>query len=209
VNKTTYIKICGIRDTNTALATVDAGADAIGLVMYALSPRVVNIGEAAAISASVAGRLDVVALFVNPTTDEVKQVLTNVKPQILQFHGNESADFCAQFGMPYWKALRVNTQSDLLNLQAVFRSADRLLLDADHAGLYGGSGAIFDWQLIPSTMRAEIILSGGLKPELVRQAVEIVRPWGVDVSSGVEQSKGVKSIVLIRQFIEEVRRAHV
>jgi phosphoribosylanthranilate isomerase len=205
----TFAKICGIRDVMTALIAADAGAAAIGLVFYAPSPRAVSLETAASIVAALPPHVKAVALCVNASTNEVRQIIQQVKPHILQFHGDEDALFCGQFGIPYWKAIRVNAATDLLNLSLVFASATRLLLDADKSGLYGGSGDTFDWQLIPTAMRSQIILSGGLNPNNVADAIKQINPWGVDVSSGVEESKGVKNEQLIRQFMKEVSREHV
>lgn len=210
----TFTKICGIRDVAMAQIAADAGANAIGLVFYAPSPRAVTIEAAASIVAALPPHVKAVALCVNASADAVNEIIQRVKPHILQFHGDEDARFCAQFGVPYWKAIRVNATTDLLNLQAVYASAARLLLDADKSGLYGGSGESFDWQLMPTSMRPEIILSGGLNPQNVAAAIETVKPWGVDVSSGVEETgtgkvKGIKNERLIRQFMKEVSRANV
>ena len=191
------------------MVAAEAGADAIGLVFYPQSPRAVSFVQATIICKNIPATMQTVALFVNADVALVNDVVAQLSPSILQFHGDETAEYCQQFGVPYWKALRVNAQTDLLNLRVMFASADRLLLDTDRSGLYGGSGESFDWQLIPSSIRSDIILSGGLRADNVKQAMEIVRPWGMDVSSGVEETKGVKSAALIRQFISEVRSADV
>ncbi len=209
----TCVKICGVHDVATALHAASAGADAIGLVFYPPSPRYVEMDVAKRIAASLPAEVDSVALLVNAEPAFIREVIAVVRPNILQFHGDEDAGFCAQFGVPYWKAIRVNPSTDLLKLRVEFASAERLLLDADKdadkTGLYGGSGETFDWQLIPDSMRADIILSGGLKPENVAAAIRAVRPWAVDVSSGVESSKGVKSLSRITEFIEAVKRADI
>jgi phosphoribosylanthranilate isomerase len=205
------VKICGIRDVEMALVAAEAGADALGLVFYPPSPRAVAIDVARQIVKAMPSHIEAVALVVNASAAEVRKIIDEVKPTILQFHGDEDANFCQQFGLPYWKAIRVNQLSNLLKLSTDFASASRLLLDADKGekGLYGGTGEAFDWQLIPISLRATIILSGGLNPSNVTNAIETVKPWGVDVSSGVEAAKGVKSAVLIRQFMNEVCRANV
>lgn len=209
MSRHTFIKICGIRDAAMACVAAAAGADAIGLVFYPHSPRAVTIADAETICKAMPSTMRTVALFVNADIALVNAVKNKVSPSILQFHGDETAPYCQQFGVPYWKALRVNAQTDLINLHAEFVTADRLLLDADKVGLYGGSGESFDWQLIPPPLRESIILSGGLQVNNIRRAIETIRPWGVDVSSGVEETKGVKSAALIRQFIREVRSADV
>ncbi len=214
--QTVMVKICGVRDVPTALYAAAAGTNAIGLVFYANSPRVVDVRTARMIVAALPKNVSAVALFVNEQADVIRRTIEEVNPAILQFHGDEPAAFCEQFGKPYWKAIRVNATTDLLNCEQRFASAERLLLDADKsvAGgvggvLYGGTGATFDWNLIPQPMRHRIILSGGLNPANVAAAIRAVQPWGVDVSSGVEESKGVKSHSLISQFMNEVLRANV
>ena len=212
--KHTLVKICGLTDVAMAQHAAAAGADAIGLVFYAPSPRAVDIPVAAAISAALPKNVQSVALFVNEQETKIRQVIEAVNPAILQFHGDEDERFCAQFGKPYWKAIRVNASVDLLNCQQLYPSAERLLLDADKITgslgnapqTYGGTGITFDWQLIPMKMRTQIILSGGLNVANVGAAIQAVNPWMVDVSSGVEQSKGVKSAVLIGNFMNEVLR---
>ncbi|MFM7293226.1 MAG: phosphoribosylanthranilate isomerase [Burkholderiales bacterium] len=212
----TRIKICGIRDVETALFAMDAGADAVGLVFYPPSPRAVEIQSARQIVRALPHGAVSVALFVNPTVAQVRDVLLEVSPTVLQFHGDESAAFCAQFGHPYWKAIRVSAATDLLELQEHCRGADRLLLDADarsnhatidaDAKLYGGTGELFDWKLIPSILANSIVLSGGLTADNVADAIRLVRPWAVDVSSGVEEPRGMKSRALIQNFIIAVKK---
>jgi phosphoribosylanthranilate isomerase len=208
----TYIKICGIRSVEMAQQAANEGANAIGLVFYAPSPRAVTIAEAKAIVSALPSTVDTVALLVNADANTVKRIIDEVNPRILQFHGDEDAAFCAQFQKPYWKAIRVNATTDLLKLNVEFASASRLLLDADARGadtrkLYGGSGEVFDWSLIPVSLQSRIILSGGLNPANVEEAIRTVHPWGVDVSSGVESSKGVKNAALITDFIRAVRHS--
>jgi len=207
----TFVKICGIRDVEMAQVAANCGADAIGLVFYPPSPRAITIDEAKQIVRMLPTQVMAVALMVNASAAEVKRIMTAVNPAILQFHGDEDARFCEQFGLPYWKALRVNQSSDLLNSSQQFSSAARLLLDADNGekGLFGGTGESFDYALIPPTLASSIILSGGLNPTNVANAIKTVKPWGVDVSSGVEVTKGVKDTMLIEQFMNEVSRADV
>lgn len=210
----TRIKICGITRVEDALAAAASGADAIGLVFHAPSPRAVSIEAAGAICRELPPFVTPVALFVNATAATVREVVGRVRPLMLQFHGDEAVDYCSQFTMPYLKALRVEggmQPADLLEFEAVFRAARALLLDAHVDGLYGGSGHTFDWALIPEAMRGRIVLSGGLGPGNVGEAVRRVRPWAVDVSSGVEQAgrKGLKDHARITQFIEAVKNADV
>ena len=209
----TRIKICGITRVEDALCAAREGADAIGLICYAASPRAVTIEQAASISNALPPFVATVALFVNAAPTAVDEVIRRVRPSLLQFHGDEDASYCARFGVPFLKAIRVGaamTGDDLLECEAKYRMARALLLDTLSAGVdgvYGGSGHAFDWNLIPLQMRGRIVLAGGLRPESVAEAVKRVRPWAVDVSSGVEQSKGVTDHAKIAKFIEEVRNA--
>lgn len=208
----TRVKICGICRAEDARAAADAGADAIGLVFYPPSPRAVTLEQAVAIAGALPAFVSSVALFVNPRPEEVELVLRRLRPDLLQFHGDEDAGFCAQFAMPYLKAVRVGAATgaaDLLECASRFHSAKALLLDTLAAGVYGGSGESFDWRVVPATMRGQIVLSGGLTPENVGGAVRAVRPWAVDVSSGVEAGKGVKDHRKVAQFIEAVKNADV
>jgi phosphoribosylanthranilate isomerase len=206
----TYIKICGVRTLDIAQNVAHEGANAIGFVFYAPSPRAIDIETAASICAALPSNVDVVALLVNAEPAFVRDVIARVNPDILQFHGDEAIEtpaYCAQFGKPYWKALRVNASTDLLKLSSAYATAARVLLDADGGASYGGTGEGFDWSLIPQTLKSRIILSGGLNADNVGQAIRAVAPWGVDVSSGVESSRGVKSAEKIGAFIRAVRSA--
>jgi phosphoribosylanthranilate isomerase len=210
----TLIKICGIRDPEMGRFAIEAGAGAIGMVFYATSPRAVEVEAAKNIVSALPTHALSVALFVNPDADFVRHVIDQVRPSLLQFHGDEPPDFCDQFDTPYWKAIRVSAATDLLELRAKFTSAERLLLDAEAkangklgtATLYGGTGEVFDWKLIPDELGRASVLSGGLTPANVGSAIAAVRPWAVDVSSGVEVQKGVKSRDLIQRFIEAVEK---
>ena len=206
----TRIKICGVTRIEDALCAADAGADAIGLVFYAASPRAVTVGEALAISNALPPFVSTVALFVNAPAQEVRDVIVGLGPSMLQFHGDEDAGYCAQFGIPFLKAIRVGsgmTAVDLLEYAEKFQAARTLLLDTLSANVYGGSGESFNWNIIPDEMRRRIVLSGGLRPDNVAAAIRLIRPMAVDVSSGVEAQKGVKSHAKISKFIEEVRNA--
>jgi phosphoribosylanthranilate isomerase len=202
----TRVKICGLTRIEDARAAAEAGADAIGLVFYAPSPRAVTLQQAAAIGAALPPFVTVVGLFVNPSREEVEQTLAAVPLDLLQFHGDEPPEFCASFSRPFMKAVRVKPDTDLQAFQQRYAAARGLLFDAWHEDLYGGSGQSFDWQLLSgaSTGLTSGILAGGLNPTNVAQAIRTVRPWAVDISSGVESSPGLKSAQLIRQFIEEV-----
>lgn len=212
----TRIKVCGITRAQDARAAAEAGADAIGLVFYPKSPRYLSGERAVEIRDALPPFVQTVALFVNPDAAQVAQVIGRVRPALLQFHGEESPEFCAQFGMPYVKACRVKrgvTQGvDLLEYLRPFSRAAAWLLDS-HVPEYGGVGESFDWSLVPALSPESgdrpLILSGGLARENVAYAIRRVRPWGVDVSSGVESAKGIKDAAKIAAFIAEVRNADV
>ena len=202
----TRIKICGlIRECDVA-AAVEAGADAIGLVFYPPSPRHVSIDQAAALVRLVPPFVTVVGLFVEPDPTAVRAVLDAVPLQMLQFHGDEAPSACAAFGLPWIKAARMRPGIDLVEFAASYDGAAGILLDAFVDG-YGGAGKVFDWRLIPDSVGKPIVLSGGLTPDNVAEAVRQVRPWAVDVSSGVEAAKGIKDAALMVDFIEGVRNA--
>ncbi len=209
----TRIKICGLTRVDDALAAAHAGADAIGMMLYPPSPRALTIEAARAISTALPPFVSTVAIFVNEPAQNVAAAIALVRPSLLQFHGDETEAYCAQFGLPYLKAIRVDerlTPGDLLECETRFHSAHGLLLDTLAANVYGGSGETFDWNLIPPAMRGRIVLSGGLNPLNVSAAVKNIKPWAVDVSSGVESAeKGVKDHMKIAQFIEAVKNANV
>ncbi|MCW8887142.1 MAG: phosphoribosylanthranilate isomerase [Motiliproteus sp.] len=200
----TRVKICGITRPEDATAVVDAGADAIGLVFYDPSPRAVTIEQAVAICHAVPAFVTVTALFVNAAEQVVNQVIDRVGVDLLQFHGNEPPDYCQQFSRPYMKALRVKPGLNISEQAERYQDAKALLLDAYRPGVPGGTGETFDWQLIPEDLSKPVILAGGLTPQNVATAVRQVRPFGVDVSGGVEAAKGIKDSQLVTQFINEV-----
>jgi phosphoribosylanthranilate isomerase len=205
----TRVKICGITRIEDALAAGEAGADAIGLVFHGRSPRHVTPDQAAAIVRALPPFVTSVALFVDPDAAMVEAVLRVVRPDLLQFHGDESAAFCRDFGVPYLKAIRVRPGVDLLQSAAVYADARGLLMDAYSQAAHGGTGQSFDWNLIPRDLPRPVVLAGGLGPDNVAQAVRQVRPWAVDVSSGVEAAMGIKDAAKITAFIREVRNADV
>lgn len=209
----TRIKICGLTRVEDALAAARAGADAVGLVLYRSSPRAVTIERAREICAAMPPFVTTVALFVNEKPHVVAETVKAVGPSLLQFHGDEDESYCGQFGLPYLKAFRVGggtVPGDLLEYESRFRSAKALLLDTQAPIVYGGSGETFDWNLIPMPMRRRIVLSGGLNPMNVASAIEQIRPWAVDVSSGVETAKkGIKDHRKMAQFIEAASNANV
>ena len=203
----TRIKICGITRTGDAADAARAGADAIGLVFYPPSPRFLSTERAREIRDALPPFVQAVALFVNPDAAQVAQVIGRVHPAMLQFHGEETPEFCAQFGVPFVKACRVKKGVDALEYLRPFSGAAAWLFDS-HVPEYGGVGESFDWSLVPATEKP-VILSGGLSQANVGEAVRRVRPWGVDVSSGVESAKGLKHAAKIAAFIAEVRNADV
>jgi phosphoribosylanthranilate isomerase len=202
----TRIKICGLTRAEDVRAAVALGADAIGLVFYPPSPRYVTPAHAAALMCEIPPFVTTVGLFVNATRADIEQVLEQAPVQLLQFHGDETQAECVDFDRPWIKAARVRPGIDLVEFAASYPAASGLLLDAFVEG-YGGGGKTFDWSLIPAQLDIPLILSGGLDPENVSEAVRRVRPWAVDVSSGVEASKGIKDQAKMAAFIQGVRNA--
>jgi phosphoribosylanthranilate isomerase len=202
----TRVKICGIRETAHARVAAEAGADAIGFVFYGPSPRFVQADEAAPIAKSLPPYMSAVGLFVDASEAEVRAVLDRVPLDLLQFQGEESPEFCARFGKPFVRAVRMVEGTDLLEYAHRFSGAKALLVDAHAPGLPGGTGRTFDWSVIPPGLPIPLILSGGLDADNVGRAVREVRPWAVDVSSGVESARGVKDPRRIVEFIRSVRR---
>lgn len=215
----TRVKICGITRIDDALAAASAGADAIGLVFWPGTPRKVEFEQARAIAAAVPAFVTVVGLFVDPQPAEVRATLDAVPLDILQFHGNEPQALCASFARPYIKAVPVRQDVDLLQYASRYRDARGLLFDAfEPGGMPGGTGRTFDWQALAARLDAglaqPLILSGGLAPHNVGAAILALRPWAVDVSSGVEESdadnrphRGIKDPAKIAAFIRGVRDA--
>lgn len=203
------IKVCGITRPEDGQLAAALGADAIGLVFYPKSPRHVSLAQARAIVAALPPFVSVVALFVDPEPDAVHAVLNAVPIDLLQFHGDESPAFCRQFARPYLKAVRVQPGLDLLQYALAHTGARGLLTDAFVPGLPGGTGATFDWTLLPDTLPLPLILSGGLDPDNIAQAIRATRPAAVDVSSGVEASKGIKDAARMAAFIAGVQNATV
>jgi len=203
----TVVKICGITRVEDGLLAAHAGAHAIGLVFYRPSPRFVDPGKAGAIIRSLPPFVTAVGLFVDAGAEEIREVTARIRLDLLQFHGAEPPEFCRQFGVPYMKALRVRPELDLIQCESAYHDAKALLLDAFVEGVPGGTGATFDWNLIPGTLRLPVVLSGGLSPGNVGEAIRRVRPWAVDVSSGVEKEKGIKDAGKIAAFMSGVRDA--
>jgi phosphoribosylanthranilate isomerase len=199
------IKICGITRAEDAEAAFGVGADAIGCVFHPASTRAVSIQAAHEISRVVPAFGMMVGLFVNPTVEQVEAVLSSVGLHALQFHGEETPDFCEQFDRPYLKAVAMNENVDLLDMSQRYQSASALLLDSAHQGQFGGTGHAFDWGLADRAVSTKAVLAGGLNAGNVRSAIEQVNPIAVDVSSGVERQRGIKDIAKMRAFVEAAR----
>ncbi len=206
-NMSLRVKICGITRAQDLHVACEAGADALGFVFYEKSPRHVSAQAAAALVRELPPFVQSVGLFVDAAPAFVEAVLEAVPLDLLQFHGDETPADCARYGRPWIKAIRVNQGTDLLKCAADFEAARGLLLDAYVPGVPGGTGERFDWGLIPPDLARPLILSGGLTPDNVAEAVRTVRPWAVDVSSGVEVSKGIKDAHKIARFIANAKEA--
>lgn len=202
----TRVKICGITRRQDAEFAIEMGADALGLVFYAPSPRAVTIAQAAEICRGLPPFVSLVGLFVNAEAADVKATLEQVPLDLLQFHGDESAQYCQQFAKPYMKAVRMQQSEDLQMAVQAYQQASAILLDSFRAGVPGGTGQTFDWSMI-TPIDKPLILAGGLVAENVAAAIRQIRPYGVDVSGGVEAAKGIKSNEKIRAFMQEVANA--
>jgi phosphoribosylanthranilate isomerase len=200
----TRVKICGITRRQDAEYAAKIGVDAIGLVFYEPSPRYVSAQQAQQIIQQLPPFLTTVGLFVNAEPDYVRQCLSQVSLDVLQFHGDESAEYCEHFSKPYLKALRMREETDLQVEAERYRSASALLLDSYQPGIPGGTGMTFDWSMIKQ-IEMPIILAGGLEVSNVAEAINTVRPYGVDVSGGVESAKGIKNNDKMNAFVQEVR----
>jgi phosphoribosylanthranilate isomerase len=205
----TRVKICGITRLEDMQAAVAQGCDAIGLVFHASSPRHVSAVQAALLVARLPPFVSAVGLFVDAAADDVRAVLREVRLDLLQFHGDETPAYCRQFGVPYLKAVRVRPGLNLLQYAAQFDDASGLLLDAYQEGVAGGTGRTFDWELIPRDLPKPVVLAGGLNTDNVAAAIRQVRPYAVDVSSGVEREKGIKDADKIAAFMRGVRDGEV
>jgi phosphoribosylanthranilate isomerase len=200
-------KICGITRIEDALAAVEAGADAIGFVFYAKSPRAVTAQQAKAIIAALPPFVSTVGLFVNASACELNETLDAVPLDLLQFHGDETPEQCEGYHRPFIKALRVKAGDDIEAACKLYSKASGILLDTYVEGVPGGTGETFDWALIPKNLSKPVILAGGLSSANVAQAIAQVRPYAVDVSGGVEKSKGIKDHEKIRAFMSAVHGA--
>ncbi len=200
----TRVKICGITRPEDGLSAVSSGADALGLVFYPGSPRHLGIDEARKIVALLPPFVTVVGLFVDAQARDVLAVTNAVRIDLLQFHGDETEEFCMGFGRPYIKALRMRPDLDLSSEITRYASACGFLVDAWHPDAKGGTGACFDWRILPPHLAESLILAGGLSPDNVADAVRAVRPYALDVSSGVEAGKGIKDAAKMAAFLREV-----
>ena len=205
VTTPTRVKICGITSVADAEMVASKGADAIGLVFYEPSPRYVDIQAAAQIAKAVGPFVSVVGLFVDAKVDAVNQVIDKVGLNLLQFHGNEPAEYCERFALPYMKALRMRAELDVAEAAEPYSGASAILLDAYRKGIPGGTGESFDWARVPQNLNKPIVLAGGLKPSNAKQAAEQVRPYGLDVSGGVELTPGKKDPKAVTEFIANTR----
>ena len=203
----TAVKICGITRPEDGVAAASAGAHAVGLVFHEASPRRIEPPAAAQIVRRLPPFVTTVALFVDAEPRRVREVLAAVPLQMLQFHGEEPPEYCAGFGLPYLKVVRVRRGVDLLQYAARYATAKGLLLDAYDAAFPGGTGLSVDWTLIPAGLPLPVVLAGGLTPDNVGEAVRRARPWAVDVSSGVERAKGIKDADKMAAFVRGVRDA--
>ncbi len=199
----TRIKICGIKSVETALQAAYAGADAFGLVFHKPSIRNISIDQAAQITRQKPLFIDSVVVMVNPTRDFVRLILDQVKPDYLQFHGEETAEFCRSFGAPYIRSVRVREPITLSSIQDKYHDASALLVDAYRGDHYGGTGDIFNWEMVKFDCTIPVILAGGLNNKNINDAIRKVRPYGVDVSTGVE-TEGDKDPDKIQRFCKEV-----
>jgi phosphoribosylanthranilate isomerase len=203
----TRIKCCGMTRVEDARLAAELGADAIGLVFTARSRRQVSIGQARAIVRALPPFVTVVALLMDDEAGYVQDVIDAVQPDMLQFHGSERDDWCAQFGRRYLKAIAMGEGAAALPQLRRYPGASGLLLDGHGLGEAGGSGKVFDWSLMPRDLAQPLILAGGLNPLNVAEAIRIARPWAVDVASGIESSPGIKDPQKMADFIQAARNA--
>ncbi|MFP8968319.1 phosphoribosylanthranilate isomerase [Pokkaliibacter sp. CJK22405] len=203
----TRVKICGIGTLEDGLEAIDAGADALGFVFYAKSKRNIDIERCRAITSKLPPFIEKVGLFVDAEVTFVAQAVKEAGLSLLQFHGDETPEYCEQFSLPYIKAVRMKPGVDLHKIAQEFMSAQALLVDAYQPGIPGGTGQTFNWDVLPSALAKPIILAGGLTPQNVEQAITQVHPYAVDVSGGVESAPGSKSADLISKFMQGVFRS--
>jgi phosphoribosylanthranilate isomerase len=206
--KTSCIKVCGITRVADAIDAVELGVDAIGLVFYASSPRAISVPRARDIVRALGPFVTTVGLFVNADKHDIEEILQQVPLHILQFHGDEAASFCRQFHRPWIKALRMKPGIDIHDAVLQYAEADAVLLDSYKDGVPGGTGEKFVWSALPENIQMPIIVAGGLNPGNVATAIDIMRPYAVDVSGGVESEPGKKDRQKIQAFVQAVKSAH-
>ena len=205
----TKVKFCGITNLQDAISAAELGADALGFVFYPKSPRFISPKNAKEIIKKLPPFISMVGLFVNQSKSEVEEVIKDCPLNLLQFHGDENESFCKQYNLPYIKAISMKSDVDLLKCIQEYNSAKALLLDTFSKVARGGSGEVFDWKMIPPNTLKPIIVAGGLTPDNVQTLLEVISPYGVDVSSGIEINKGLKDYKLMKKFILGVTNAGV
>ena len=205
----TRVKICGITRVEDALAAARLGADAVGLVFYAKSPRAVSIAQAQAVVRALPPFVTIVGLFVDAAPEEIREVLAAVPLDLLQFHGNEAPQACRDYGRPYLKVVHMAEDTDVVDLARPYGDVAGILVDTYVQGVPGGTGRSFDWSRLPAALACPLILAGGLTPANVAAAVAQVRPWAVDVSGGVEAAPGIKDADKIAAFIRGVNSVEI
>jgi phosphoribosylanthranilate isomerase len=205
----TKVKFCGITNLQDAISAAELGADALGFVFYPKSPRFISPKNAKEIIKKLPPFISMVGLFVNQSKSEVEEVIKGCPLNLLQFHGDENESFCKQYNLPYIKAISMKSDVDLLKCIQEYNSAKALLLDTFSKVARGGSGEVFDWKMIPPKTLKPIIVAGGLTPDNVQTLLEVISPYGVDVSSGIEINKGLKDYKLMKKFILGVTNAGV
>ncbi|MDC1173583.1 phosphoribosylanthranilate isomerase [Methylophilaceae bacterium] len=205
----TKVKFCGITNLKDAISAAELGADALGFVFYPKSPRFISPKNAKEIIKKLPPFISMVGLFVNQSKSEVEEVIKGCPLNLLQFHGDENESFCKQYNLPYIKAITMKSDVDLLKCIQEYNSAKALLLDTFSKVARGGSGEVFDWKMIPPNTLKPIIVAGGLTPDNVQTLLEVISPYGVDVSSGIEINKGLKDYKLMKKFILGVTNAGV
>ncbi len=206
MNQRTRIKICGLTREADVDAAVNAGADAVGFVFYEGSARYVTLARAVQLAKRLPPFVTPVGLFVNASAQQIDAAIAALPQLVLQFHGDEPPETSRGFGRPYLRAARMRPGFDLLDFAASHAGAQAVLLDT-HVSGFGGSGKVFDWSLVPPNVPLPVVLSGGLHAANVAEGIARVRPWAVDISSGVESSKGIKDAEAMRRFCEAVREA--
>ncbi|MFT4257936.1 MAG: phosphoribosylanthranilate isomerase [Pseudoxanthomonas sp.] len=201
------IKFCGFTRAEDVRLAVELGVDFIGLIFAPKSPRRVSLAQATALRALIPPPVQSVALLMDNPADEVREIVRAVQPDILQFHGGESDEFAVRFGLPFWKVIAMGSEADPVSRFADYPHAAAFLLDGHGAGEPGGSGKSFDWSKMPQSSAKPVLLAGGLNPGNVRHALQIAKPWGVDVSSGIESAPGIKDVEKMRAFVDAISRA--